>query len=139
MRRTDALDRVAQLLLALVAAFVLFNGGFMLRDPLGWYQMVDTVRFTGPPNRHFIRDIGIAFVASGAMLAFAAPRPRERRLAIVAGSLWLGAHGVLHLWEVATGICAPAIFWRDAPGVLGPPLLAWIALALVSRSRARNR
>lgn len=131
MGKPDALDRTAQILIALIAAFSLFNGAFMVWDPFGWYQTVETVKFTGPPNQHFIRDIGIAFLASGAMLAFAVPNPQVRWLSALAGSLWLGAHGALHVWEVATGICAPGIFWQDAPGVLGPPILVWIAIGIL--------
>ena len=78
MTKPDVLDRVAQILIALVAAFALFNGGFMLADPFGWYQTVGTVKFTGPPNQHFIRDIGLAFLASGLMLAYAARWPNGR-------------------------------------------------------------
>lgn len=136
MGKPDTLDRIAQIMIALATAFALFNGAFMLWDPFGWYQMVGTVKFTGPPNQHFIRDIGLAFLASGAMLAFALPNLRTRWLAAVAGSLWLGAHGVLHVWEVLNGICAPDIFWQDAPGVLGPAFLVWGGLfILFSRRR----
>ncbi len=131
MTKPDALDRVAQILIALVAAFALFNGSFMLLDPFGWYQTVGTVKFTGPPNQHFIRDIGLAFLASGLMLAYAARWPNGRWLAAVAGNLWLTAHGILHVWEVMTGVCAPDVFWQDAPGVLGPPLLVWTGLSIL--------
>lgn len=134
--RPDALDRMCQVLVALVAAFALFNGGFMLVDPFGWYQAVGTVRFTGPPNQHFIRDIGLAYMASGVVLGFAAVRLSMRWLAAAAGNLWLTVHGLLHIWEVLTGVCAPDIFWRDAPGVLGPPLFVWLAIGVhVARQR----
>jgi hypothetical protein len=134
--RPDALDRVAQILIALAVFVSLANGAFMLWDPYGWYQAVPTVKFTGPPNQHFIRDIGLSYLASAALLGFAAINPRMRWLAAFAGSLWLALHGGLHVYEVLTGICAPNIFWRDAPGVLGPPLLVWIALGiLIARQR----
>ncbi len=131
MGKPDALDRIAQLLVGLVALFALFNGGFMLWDPFGWYQAIGTVKFTGPPNQHFIRDIGLAYLASGLVLAFALPNLATRWLAAFAGSLWLAAHGSLHIWEMATGVCAPDIFWRDAPGVIGPPMLVLGALGIL--------
>lgn len=87
MGKPDALDRIAQTLIAIVALFALANGTFMLFDPYGWYQAVPTVRFTGPPNQHFIRDIGLAYLASGAVLAFAAVHPAMRWLAAVGGNL----------------------------------------------------
>jgi hypothetical protein len=136
MGKPDGLDRVAQILIALAALVSLANGAFMLWDPFGWYQALPTVKFTGPPNQHFIRDIGLAYLACAVMLGYAARWPNGRWLAAVAGGLWLTAHGLLHVWEVATGICAPAIFWRDAPAVLGPPLLVWSAvLIMLARQR----
>ncbi len=131
MHKPDMLDRIAQVLIAIAALFALFNGAFMLWDPYGWYQAVGTVKFTGPPNQHFIRDIGIAFIGSGVMLSYAAWYPSGRWMAALAGSLFLAAHGVLHIYEVLTGICAQDVFWKDAPGVLGPPLMVWIALGIL--------
>jgi hypothetical protein len=129
--KPDTLDRIAQLLIGIAMLFALGNGAFMLWDPYGWYQAVGTVKFTGPPNQHFLRDIGIAFLCSGVMLAYALPYPQGRWLAALTGSLFLAAHGALHIWEVLTGICAQDIFWKDAPGVLGPPLMVWVALGIL--------
>jgi hypothetical protein len=131
MGKDDSLDRVAQALVALVAIIALANGLYMLWDPFSWYQAVPTVKFTGPPNQHFLRDIGLAYLACGALLVFAALNLRMRWLAAVAGSLWLAMHGALHIWEVMTGICAGSVFLADAPAVLGPPILLWIALAIL--------
>ncbi len=129
--RQDAWDRAVQALIALVALFALAFGTYMLWDPFGWYQAVPTVRFTGPPNPHFIRDIGLAYLLTSTVLGYSARYPRGRWLAAFTGNLWLSAHGIFHIWEVATGICAPDRFWRDAPGVLGPPLAVWIALGIL--------
>jgi hypothetical protein len=131
MHKPDMIDRIAQILIAIAALFALFNGAFMLWDPYGWYQAVPTVKFTGPPNQHFIRDIGIGFLGSGVMLSYAFWYPTGRWLAALAGSLFLAAHGALHIYEVLTGICAQDVFWKDAPGVLGPPLMVWIALGML--------
>lgn len=131
MGRSVSLDRVAQVLVLLAALVALGNGGFMLWNPYGWYQAVPTVRFTGPPNPHFIRDIGLAYLACAALLGFAVLNLRMRWLAAFAGSLWLALHGGLHVYEVLSGICATDVFVKDAPGVLGPPLLVWIALGIL--------
>ena len=128
--KPDALDRLVQALLALAALFALVFGLFMLADPFGWYQFVDTVKASGPANAHFIRDIGIAYLVSGALIAFAAANPGLRWGSALVGAAWLGAHGMLHIYEVLTGICGPGIFWRDAPGVLGPPLVVLVAIAI---------
>jgi hypothetical protein len=131
--------QAAQWLLWAVAIFAIANGIAMLARPLAWYEWVPTVRFTGPPNLHFLRDIGIAYLTSGLLLAYGAAAPQARRLAVVAGNAWLTLHGVLHVVEVLTGICAPVIFWRDAPAVLGPPLLVWLALAGLGPRRGVSR
>ena len=136
MGRPDGLDRLVQLLIALAALVAVANGAAMLFVPLHWYERIPTVRFTGPPNMHFIRDIGLAYLGCGAILVHAALFPAGRWLAAVAGALWLSAHGMLHIYEALTGICSPENFWMDAPGVLGPPLLVWIGIfILVARQR----
>ncbi len=129
--KPDTLDRVAQILVALAALIAFANGALMLWNPFGWYELLPTVRFTGPPNQHFIRDIGLAYLASATMLAFAVINLPMRWLAAAAGGMWLSAHGLLHVWEVVTGVCKPAIFWQDAPGALGPPLMVIIALGIL--------
>jgi hypothetical protein len=136
MGKPDALDRVAQVLVALAGLVALVNGMFMLVRPLDWYGLVPTVPFTGPYNGHFVRDIGAAYLACGLMLGWAAGDLRGRWLGAVAGGLWLAIHAGIHIYEVSVGICGPAIFWADAPGVLGPPLLITAALGvMIGRSR----
>jgi alkylhydroperoxidase/carboxymuconolactone decarboxylase family protein YurZ len=134
--KPDALDRLAQLLVALAALIALGNGLIMLIDPFGWYDMVGTVKATGPANAHFIRDIGLAYLLSAGLLGYAALNLPMRWGSALAGSSWLALHGGLHIWEVTAGLCAPGIFWSEAPGTLGPPL---IALAGVGLQMARQR
>jgi len=131
MSKADALDRVAQLLVAFAALAALANGAFMLVSPLDWYGFVPTVRFTGPYNAHFVRDIGAAYLACGLMLGWALRDLRARWLGAVAGGSWLAIHAAIHIYEVSVGICGPGIFWRDAPGVIGPPLSIAVALGLI--------
>lgn len=135
--KPDGLDRAMQVVIALVALFAVGNGLFMLADPLGWYVSIETVQATGPANRHFIGDIGLAYIISGAVLGYAAANLALRWGAALIGISWLAAHGGFHVYEVMTGICAPDVFWQDVPGVLGPPLLALIAVAVqIGRQRA---
>ena len=131
MGKPDIGDRLVQLLLGLTALIALANGGYMLWDSLAWYQAIPGVRATGPFNQHFVKDIGLAYLGCGVMLGYAARYPQGRWLAALAGAIWLLAHGLLHIYEVVTGICAPAIFWGDAPGTLGPPALALLALIIL--------
>lgn len=131
MGKPDRLDRLAQGLVLLAALFALGNGLKMLVDPLGWYEMIGTVKATGPANGHFIRDIGLAFLLSAALLGYGGANLALRWGAALAGAGWLLAHGLLHVWEVLAGICSAIIFWQEAPGTLGPPLLALAGIGLM--------
>ncbi|QNO29654.1 hypothetical protein EEB18_015180 [Sphingopyxis sp. OPL5] len=124
------------MLLLVAALTTLANGLFMLARPLDWYVFVPTVVTTGPPNQHFIRDIGLAYIGSGLILLYATANPIRRWRAAIVGGLWLALHGALHIYEVATGICGPATFWADAPAVIGQPALVIAALAILG---ARGR
>jgi hypothetical protein len=136
MGKPDALDRLVQILIVLPALFSLVNGGFMVWSPQDWYQLLPTVQATGAFNQHFVRDIGLAYITCGILLAYAARFPSGRWLAALAGALWLTMHGAFHIWELLSGIGAQHVFWMDAPGVLGPPLLVWIAFGiLMARQR----
>jgi hypothetical protein len=130
MGRIDLGDRIAQTLVACAALAAFANGAFMLAAPLAWYDMVGTVRATGPANAHFLRDIGIAYAISGALIAYGAANLHMRWGAAVAGAAWLLLHGMLHVWEVSKGICSTNIFWQEAPATLGLPLLALIGVAI---------
>jgi hypothetical protein len=134
--KPDTFDRLVQLLLLIAAVTTIANGIFMIAKPLDWYVFVPTVVTTGPPNAHFIRDIGLAYAGSGLILLYAAADPIRRWRAAVVGGLWLALHGLLHIYEVAAGICGPATFWADAPAVLGQPALVIAALAIL---KARKR
>lgn len=131
MSKPDRIDRLAQALVLIAALFALANGLVMLVTPLGWYDLVGTVKATGPANGHFIRDIGLAFLLSAALLGYGGSNLALRWGAALAGAGWLLAHGLLHIWEVLAGICAPGIFWQEAPGTLGPPLLALTGIGLM--------
>lgn len=129
--KPDWLDRLAQILVLAVGLFALLFGAFMIIWPLDWYTSLPTVVATGPPNKHFIRDIGIAYAACGIILLYASANIHMRWLAAFTGSLWLALHGVLHIYEVSVGICTPEAFMADAPGVLGPPILVFVALGIL--------
>jgi hypothetical protein len=126
---------------AMVAFNVLLAGWlsvYMLYDPEGWYYFVPGVTDTGFYNQHFIRDIGIiqGFIA----LAFAIGALKaERRVELwAAATLWLIAHAVFHLWEVAIGICSSSVIVRDFPAVSLPALFG-IAAILWAISHAKGR
>lgn len=110
--------------------FLSVNGVFMLVAPLTWYDMVPGVTDTGFFNQHFIRDIGIIQLFLGVAFAVGMMRP-ERRIGLwTVATLWLAAHALFHVWEVAVGICGPSALVRDfaavsLPAILGAVLTLW--------------
>ena len=130
MGRIDWGDRVAQALVLFAALAALANGAFMLTAPFAWYEWLGTVKATGPANGHFLRDIGIAYLVSGALLSYGAANLSLRWGSALAGAAWLTLHGTLHVWEVSKGICSTTIFWEEFPATLGLPLLALIGIAV---------
>jgi hypothetical protein len=103
--------------------FLSANGLFMLVAPQVWYDFMPGVTDTGFDNQHFIRDIGLIQLFLG--IAFGVGMFRlERRIGLwAAATLWLCAHAVFHLWEVAVGICAPSVILRDFPAVSLPAIV----------------
>jgi hypothetical protein len=120
--RTDMRPIVASALgLACIA-----NGLIMLAIPDVWYDLVPTVPATGPFNPHFVRDIGAAFLVSGATLTWFAITPAARPAAQV-GAAFLTLHALVHLWDAAAGREHLHNLMLDTPSVIVPALLAgWI-------------
>lgn len=128
--RFDMIDHFVQILIGSSAVFSFLFGLYMVIDPYGWYNFIETVKATGPANAHFITDIGFAYILSGLVLGYAALHPGLRWGAALIGNAWLAAHGVFHIYEVVTGLCSEDIFWREAPGVLGPPALVLLGVTI---------
>jgi hypothetical protein len=103
--------------------FLTGNGVFMLIDPLKWYFAVPGVITTGLYNQHFIRDIGLIQIFLGVGFGLGLIRPALRVEWWGATTMWLIAHALFHVWEVAAGICAPSALARDFPAVSLPALL----------------
>jgi hypothetical protein len=124
-------------LVTLNGIFLSANGLFMLIAPQVWYESVPGVTDTGFFNQHFIRDIGIIQLFLGVAFIVGLLRP-ERRIGLwAAATLWLSAHALFHLWEVAVGICAPSAIPRDFPAVTLPALIGiTLTLWAIRRSRA---
>jgi hypothetical protein len=109
--------------------FLSANGLFMLVAPEPWYNLVPGVTDTGFFNQHFIRDIGIIQLFIGVAFGIGLWKPARRIELWGAATLWLIAHALFHVWEVAIGICAPSVLVRDFPAVSMPALMG-IALTL---------
>lgn len=105
----------------------ILTGISIFADPMRFYEIVPGLKLMGPFNVHFIRDVGLAFVASGGALAWGA-HVSARRLAY-AGIAWPSLHALFHLqiWG-HRGFPFDGIFAFDLVAVIGPPLLALLAM-----------
>lgn len=112
-------------LTALIASVYLGNAAWMLTDPLGWYQTVPGVPASGPANIHFLRDLGFAYLVSGAACAAGLWQPARLGAWLAAGSAWPGLHAAFHLAEWAHHGLPPAhVLASDLAGVVAPVVLA---------------
>ena len=98
------------------------NGAFMLFAPLAWYGLVPGVPETGPFNPHFVRDIGCAYLVTGASLLWLLREARAWPAALAAGA-FLGLHAALHVVEFAEGRVQIAHAASDAVLVVLPAVL----------------
>jgi hypothetical protein len=115
------------------------NGLFMLVAPLVWYDFVPGVTDTGFFNQHFIRDIGLIQLFLGVAFGIGMIRPEHRIGLWAAATLWLIAHAVFHLWEVAVGIGSPSAIPRDFPAVTLPAIIGVVlTLWAINHSRAER-
>lgn len=125
-------------LLVILALFNAANGFSMLIAPVHWYGAVPGVTETGPVNVHFIRDIGLGFLAAAAALALAARRGAPtldrdpgQAVLLVPACVFLVGHAGLHVVEMAVHGAALGVALRDVALIVVPavlpllPLLAW--------------
>ncbi|MCB9972649.1 MAG: hypothetical protein H6847_14155 [Hyphomonas sp.] len=89
----------------------------------------------GPFSVHFIRDVGLAYLAGGAILITGGALA-DRRLAL-AGALWFVLHALFHLqiW-VHRGLPFDHIFWFDLFAVIAPSFLALVSGLKLTRGQA---
>jgi hypothetical protein len=114
--------------------FVVFGVGsianalWMLAGPMHWYTDLPAgVPDTGPFNPHFVRDIGCAFLTVGIALVWAGFDRVARPPLVAVAALFLFAHGVLHIYDTATGALGHNHWWLDTPGVYLPALITVFA------------
>ncbi len=118
-----------RLVISFISIFYLANGLLMLAAPLTWYDITPGADHTGPANIHFIRDIGLAFIAaSAAIIAVAQPALRLRP-AFAATSVFVGGHAILHMIEFLDGHFGFFEIIRDTALIVVPALIVitWMA------------
>jgi hypothetical protein len=121
-----------RILLIAVGLFHIANGAFMLIAPGLWYTLVPGVIDTGPLNQHFVYDVGMAFVASGAMLVLGARAGCSAAALACAGAAWPALHALIHIegWSTMGFPSDPHIAISETAGVVALAalgvLLAWL-------------
>jgi hypothetical protein len=114
----------------------LINGTWMLFFPLSWYtDLPADVPHTGPFNSHFVRDLGVAFIAVGLAFGWSALNVERSRPVHIALTVFLAGHALIHVADIAMGHL-PASHWLiDLPAVFLP---AAIMLALTAPALRRR-
>ncbi|THD49156.1 MAG: hypothetical protein E7774_01675 [Bradyrhizobium sp.] len=126
----------SRIALGLFGLIHLANGLFMVVDAHDWYWAVPGVPATGPMNHHFIVDIGLVFVASGAGMLMGLRAGAAAAAFALAGSVWPGLHACFHIFQwLAEGF--PREPRVAAAEVLGVVLIGYCGLAL-AYGRARR-
>jgi hypothetical protein len=123
---------IVRVLLVLVGAGTLLNGLFMLVAPGQWFAAVPGVPV--PFNPHFVMDIGMAYLASGAGLMWGARAGRTAAIVAGAGAVWPVLHALIHIdgWLMHGFPADPRIAVSEAVGVVAlaalGAVLAWLRL-----------
>lgn len=114
----------------------LMTGIVVFADPRSFYDMTPGLSMMGPYSVHFIRDVGLAFVAS-AIATLAGAWQRNRVLAL-AGVGWPFLHALFHVQIWAhRGFPLDRIAAFDASAVFLPALLgATLAWRVSMRSES---
>lgn len=121
---------IARLLALLLAA----NALYMLIDAAAWFQSVPGVGATGPFNRHFVGDTGVAFLAAAGALLAGSLRPARLAALALPAAIFLAGHALLHLVGYGTHAEGGSTLVAEVLAIHLPALLAlWLALPAAPR------
>ena len=122
-----------KMLLIALGTVTFLTGPFIFFAPQTFYDTVPGLSMMGPFSLHFIRDVGLAFTASGACVVYGAYRG-SKELAI-AGALWPFLHGLFHIqiW-VKRGVPLDHIAAFDLSAVILPSLLMMVLAVRLERA-----
>ena len=87
-----------RLLLLVVGLYHALNALAMLLFPREWAAAVVHLDSPTPLHLHFIADIGMAFLASGAAMIWSARRGMAFAPWAIAGAAWPALHSSIHLY-----------------------------------------
>ena len=117
---------MARIFLIALGAIWVLTGAFILLDPEGFYAAIPGLAAMGPFSVHFIRDVGLAFLASGGAVVWGGWRGAVA--VVLAGLGWPFLHGLFHVQIWAhRGFPLDFIFAFDLVVVIAPPFLGLLA------------
>ena len=111
------------------------NGAWMQLDAAGWFTRIASD--VAPFNVHFVRDVGAAYLATGAALLAAALRPAWRVPLVATAAIFHGLHALGHLRETASGELTSFHWIEDLPGVYLPAIVMLALWVVYARREAR--
>jgi hypothetical protein len=120
--------------LTILGALFVSNGAVMLIVPEPWFARV--AASTGAFNPHLVRDVGVAYAASGIAAIWAARTPAWRAPLAAMSALFQAGHAVIHLFDVFTGALPLTHLIEDFPVIYLPSAIL-VAIALRSRQLRR--
>jgi len=129
----SVLDGWPRYLLWLVGISSVLNGAGMYLVPGEWFVAVPGVTETGPFNDHFVRDVGAAYVASGAAVILAVKIRAARLPLLGVASLFSVGHAARHAIDWVT-VEATHHHWHvDAAAVVVPAFVVLWATVVAWR------
>lgn len=110
---------------------------FIFSRPQAFHDVVPGLAMMGPFSVHFIRDVGLAFLASGLLLGWGSYS--DARSTAYAAILWPMLHAAFHLQIWAhRGFPLDGIFAFDVVAVIAPPVLAMLGARQLGVNQARE-
>jgi hypothetical protein len=131
----EIMPTVARYMLWLIGGLSVVNGIGMYVVPADWFAAVPGVAETGPFNGHFVRDVGAAYVASGAAVIMAVQIPAARLSLLIVAAIFSGGHALRHVVEWGTIEGSRHNWQSDAAAVVLPAVIVLIAATVVWRDR----
>ena len=121
-----------RVLLVVLGAITFLTGPYIFFAPYAFYEVVPGLSMMGPFSMHFVRDVGLAFTASGACITYGAYRNAKE--VAIAGALWPFLHGLFHvqIW-FKLGLPFDHIAAFDFSAVILPSLLMMVLAARLER------
>ncbi len=119
--------RAARILPVAIFTIWLVTGLIIVAAPATFYALTPGVALLGPYNVHFVRDVGLVYMASGLVGLHGV---RQANISLCrAAVLWSCLHSVfhLHVW-MERGMPFDGLFLFDLTGVILPPFLVLACL-----------